>query len=66
MTLIQKLQTIQDRMMAGLVERDQAARLALLVLLSGEHLLLVVPPVTARRMVARRLHPIVQGGSYLA
>ncbi|TNE51689.1 MAG: ATPase [Deltaproteobacteria bacterium] len=64
MTLTQKLQTIRDRMTAGLVERDQAVRLALLALLSGEHLLLVGPPGTAKSMVARRLHHVVHEGSY--
>lgn len=62
--LVEKLRAIRDRLTTGLVERDLAVRLGLLAALSGEHLLLLGPPGTAKSLVARRLRLAIQGGTY--
>ncbi|TXD33798.1 AAA family ATPase [Lujinxingia vulgaris] len=46
----------------GLVERDQVVRLAVLAMLSGEHILLIGPPGTAKSEVARRLVQALRDG----
>ena len=59
-----RVREIRDRLTTGLVERDVAVRLALLAALSGEHLLLVGPPGTAKSFVARRLRLAFADASY--
>lgn len=59
-----RLRRIRDSLTTGLVERDVAVRLALIAALSGEHLLLVGPPGTAKSLVARRLRYAFSNTSY--
>ena len=59
-----RLHQIRARLAEGLVERGLAVRLALLAALSGEHLLLVGPPGTAKSLVARRLRYAFADTSY--
>jgi MoxR-like ATPase len=64
LTLTERLCAIRDRLLEGFVERDVALRLALLAALSGEHLLLIGPPGTAKSLLARRLHLILRESAY--
>ena len=61
--LTDRVRNIRDSLTTGLVERDVAVRLALLAALSGEHLLLIGPPGTAKSLVARRLHLAFTGAT---
>ena len=62
--LTNRIRTIRDALTEGLVERDVAVRLALLAALTGEHLLLVGPPGTAKSLVARRLRRAFKDAAY--
>jgi MoxR-like ATPase len=55
MKRMERINKLRDNLLTGLVERDVPVSLALLAALTGEHLLLVGPPGTAKSLVARRL-----------
>lgn len=57
----QKLQTLLSEINQGLIERDAVFKTALLTLLTGEHLVLIGPPGTAKSVIARRLADCVEG-----
>lgn len=59
----EQLRRVVARVGDGLVERDEAVRLLVLAAVSGEHLLLIGPPGTAKSELARRLHQVF-GGCY--
>ncbi|WP_150048212.1 AAA family ATPase [Methylomonas rhizoryzae] len=58
------IQTMVRQLAAGLLERDEPLRLALLSALAGEHLLLLGQPGTAKSEMARRLHLAFSDGGY--
>ena len=60
----QRLRDLLATLQHGLLEREAAARLALLAALAGEHLLLIGPPGTAKSELARRLHRCFAGAPY--
>lgn len=55
------LREVIDWLAGGLLERDDHSRVLLLALLSGEHVLLIGPPGTAKSALARRVHQLVGG-----
>lgn len=51
-------------MQEGLVERDTEVRLLVLAALSGEHVLFIGPPGTAKSEVGRRLSALIEGSYF--
>lgn len=63
-SLPDKLRVLRESLLTGLIERDTPIRLALLGALTGEHLLLIGPPGTAKSELARRLRHAFQDATY--
>lgn len=59
-----KLQTLMTQMRDGLLEREHQVRLMMLAALSGEHVLLVGPPGTAKSELAKRLKSVFVEANY--
>lgn len=59
-----RLLTAIGRMQEGLVERDTEVRLLLLAALSGEHILYIGPPGTAKSELGRRLSQLCKGSYF--
>ncbi len=59
-----KIDTILESLDASFVEREVHARLALLCVLSGHHVLLLGPPGTAKSRLARAVAGAVRDASY--
>lgn len=63
-SLRDRIKTLRTHLLTGLIERDIPTRLALLAALSGEHLLLIGPPGTAKSELARRLRLAIRDATY--
>lgn len=59
-----KLKTLMAQMSEGLLEREHQVRLMMLAALSGEHVLLVGPPGTAKSELAKRLKSVFVEANY--
>jgi MoxR-like ATPase len=59
-----KLQQLIQAMQVGLLEREPQVKLTILAALSGEHLLLIGPPGTAKSELAKRLKHIFVEANY--
>ncbi|MHA1950663.1 MAG: AAA family ATPase [Candidatus Thorarchaeota archaeon] len=63
-TISEKVAKIIGELDASFVERKKAVRLSLLAMLSGEHVVLLGPPGTAKSLLVRTICEAIQGGQY--
>jgi MoxR-like ATPase len=63
-TLLKKFHALRQELNAFMLEREIAVEAALLALLTGEHLLLLGPPGTAKSLLVRSLCERIQGATY--
>jgi MoxR-like ATPase len=59
-----KVKKIVEELDTSFVERKKAVRLCLLAMLSGEHVVLLGPPGTAKSLLARTICGSIQEGTY--
>ena len=62
--LLVKFQSVRQDLCSSILERETAVDMALLALLTGEHLLLLGPPGTAKSLLARSICERIQGSRY--
>lgn len=62
--VLAKVATVRDDLAANLLERETAIEAALLALLTGEHLLLLGPPGTAKSLLVRSICQRVDGARF--
>lgn len=60
----EKVKKIVGELDASFVERKKAVRLSLLAMLSGEHVVLLGPPGTAKSLLARTICEVIQDSQY--
>ena len=63
-TLLTKLRALRQELNSILLEREVAVEAALLALLTGEHLLLLGPPGTAKSLMVRSICERIDGATY--
>ena len=63
-TLLTKLRSLRQELNSILLERETAIEAALLALLTGEHLLLLGPPGTAKSLMVRSICERIDGAIY--
>lgn len=63
-TLLKKFYALRQELNAFMLEREVAVEAALLALLTGEHLLLLGPPGTAKSLMVRSICERIHGATY--
>lgn len=64
MEIKEKINTILTELHSGLINREETIRLAVLTLLTGENLIIIGPPGTAKSEISRRLNELVSDSKY--
>lgn len=64
MNIQNRLEAVLEKLNSGLIEREEHIKLALLTMISGENLVLIGPPGTAKSEISRRLAQVLKNGEY--
>lgn len=59
-----KIKNLLNELNKGLIERDEVIKISLLTLMTGENMVIIGPPGTAKSEVARRISDIFSGDKY--